>query len=462
MALGRTIIRYIKSDTTELRNDTSAIKHDTEQIIEEIARLQNRVQPDEQGADSSFMLQRYLEDLTSYAGSSYAASVVDKEDLPHAENFTCDRDATLSVLARETDDVPGPFADREDGKLIEQDANERATSKPKANAKARSLGPHELERNAELRRAGESSLDVQLNKRAIEKSTRRRAALTQTQRVYLDGQLLQITSKTAAEKVRNLLDQGASLNAVRDPPVRDRRCLSAVREAAKFNTTCLKLLLEYGANASRMEFEHDRYNVPVNPNYSIPLVGAAMNLDLESTQFILETGVSANIDEKEHGPVLQVVPTFRCYREDDRQRPPIVKLLVENDAEVNAGSQEGIHGTALQAYLKAGDVGTVKFPLEQGAAPNRVGGEYGTALSAAIACYRDDVVKLLLRHDADRNLKANCRYYDYPRREGLFRTGTYPVIKTEFLSLIELISTIVPNDWGNSRYKRIKSLLLRD
>jgi len=63
--------REIKADTHEIRNDTSAIKQDTTQILDilaEIARLQEQLP---QGANqlntSGFMLQRYLDNLTSYA-----------------------------------------------------------------------------------------------------------------------------------------------------------------------------------------------------------------------------------------------------------------------------------------------------------------------------------------------------------------------------------------------------------
>jgi hypothetical protein len=60
--------RKIKADTQEIRNDTSAIKQDTAQILAEIACLQEQLP---QGANrlntSGFMLQRYLDNLTSYA-----------------------------------------------------------------------------------------------------------------------------------------------------------------------------------------------------------------------------------------------------------------------------------------------------------------------------------------------------------------------------------------------------------
>jgi hypothetical protein len=67
-AVIRTLAREIKVDTQEIRNDTSAIKHDTTQILEEIARLQQQLPQDPNRQNTSgFMLERYLDNLTSYA-----------------------------------------------------------------------------------------------------------------------------------------------------------------------------------------------------------------------------------------------------------------------------------------------------------------------------------------------------------------------------------------------------------
>jgi hypothetical protein len=60
--------RGIKADTNEIRNDTSAIKQDTAQILADIARLQEQLPQDANRHNTSgFMLERYLDNLTSYA-----------------------------------------------------------------------------------------------------------------------------------------------------------------------------------------------------------------------------------------------------------------------------------------------------------------------------------------------------------------------------------------------------------
>jgi hypothetical protein len=56
----------IKADTQEILNGNSAIKQDTALILAEISRLQEQLPRDELQT-SGFMLQRYLDNLTSYA-----------------------------------------------------------------------------------------------------------------------------------------------------------------------------------------------------------------------------------------------------------------------------------------------------------------------------------------------------------------------------------------------------------
>ncbi|KAF8849320.1 WD40 repeat-like protein [Acephala macrosclerotiorum] len=61
------LTREIKADTQELLCDTSAIKIDTTQILAEIARLQEQLPRDPNQRSAGFMLERYLDNLTSYA-----------------------------------------------------------------------------------------------------------------------------------------------------------------------------------------------------------------------------------------------------------------------------------------------------------------------------------------------------------------------------------------------------------
>jgi hypothetical protein len=98
------LTREIKADTTELRNDTTAIKEDTEQILREIARLQSRLPKDQNRQNSSFILQRYLEDATTYAESSYAASMIDYGEPSHPVGIPESEEVRIQESAEETDD----------------------------------------------------------------------------------------------------------------------------------------------------------------------------------------------------------------------------------------------------------------------------------------------------------------------------------------------------------------------
>ncbi|KAI1853967.1 hypothetical protein JX266_001108 [Neoarthrinium moseri] len=61
------VTKAVKEDTGAIREDTKEIKQDTAQILEEIARLRERIPI----ADRSFVLERYLDSLSTYAATVY-------------------------------------------------------------------------------------------------------------------------------------------------------------------------------------------------------------------------------------------------------------------------------------------------------------------------------------------------------------------------------------------------------
>ncbi|KAL9096282.1 MAG: hypothetical protein Q9165_001279 [Trypethelium subeluteriae] len=82
----------------------------------------------------------------------------------------------------------------------------------------------------------------------------------------------------------------------------------------------------------------------------------------------------------------------------------VVKLLVNEGADVNAVTQSGRYQTALIAASARGHEQVVKLLLEKGAEVNaQGGGHFGTALQAASECGHEQVVKLLLEKGADVN-----------------------------------------------------------
>jgi len=93
--------REIKADTQELLNDTSAIKEDTAQILAEIARLQEQWPGDAQrNHESAFMLERYLENLTSYAETVYDTLSDNVDDRRGSENGSIKRQRSTSPTTR--------------------------------------------------------------------------------------------------------------------------------------------------------------------------------------------------------------------------------------------------------------------------------------------------------------------------------------------------------------------------
>ncbi|KAK4224833.1 acyl transferase/acyl hydrolase/lysophospholipase [Podospora fimiseda] len=57
----------IRTDATKIRGDTAGIKQDTDRILQEIASLVARLPPEiGEGNESKYMVERYLEELTSY------------------------------------------------------------------------------------------------------------------------------------------------------------------------------------------------------------------------------------------------------------------------------------------------------------------------------------------------------------------------------------------------------------
>ena len=66
----RALAKEIKADTSAIRVDAAGIKDDIGQILAEIARLRSLIPAGEEAAgahEQNFVLQRYLDDLTSYA-----------------------------------------------------------------------------------------------------------------------------------------------------------------------------------------------------------------------------------------------------------------------------------------------------------------------------------------------------------------------------------------------------------
>ncbi|KAF5340827.1 hypothetical protein D9758_017064 [Tetrapyrgos nigripes] len=102
----------------------------------------------------------------------------------------------------------------------------------------------------------------------------------------------------------------------------------------------------------------------------------------------------------------------------------IVKVLVENGIDVNAG--EGFYGFALQAAALWGHLDIVKYLVEKGADVNAKGGPHGFALQAAVEKRHLDIVKYLVENGADVN--AERGQYGFALQAAAFR-GHLDIVK---------------------------------
>src|SRR5207248_569371 len=99
----------------------------------------------------------------------------------------------------------------------------------------------------------------------------------------------------------------------------------------------------------------------------------------------------------------------RALRAERRRHVEMVKLLLENGADVDAKDYYG--WTALHIAAESGDEALVRLLLDKGADPNtkRTGFSWAesTALHIAAACGHEAVVDVLLEKGADIEIKNN-------------------------------------------------------
>ena len=94
------------------------------------------------------------------------------------------------------------------------------------------------------------------------------------------------------------------------------------------------------------------------------------------------------------------------YHAGEGGNSSIIKLLLDQGADVNGCLPGYFNGTALGAAAYGGDLESMKLLLDRGADVNLTGGYHGTALGAAAYCGHLKIVKLLLDRGADANLPA--------------------------------------------------------
>jgi ankyrin repeat protein len=200
------------------------------------------------------------------------------------------------------------------------------------------------------------------------------------------GELHDAAKKGDIVKVRELLQQGADVNA------KDNNQWTPLHVAAKYGKTKVaKLLIEQGADVNAK----DKYQLT-------PLHVAAYYDQTEVAKLLIEKGADVNAkDNNQWTPLHQAASNGKTE---------VAKLLIEKGADVNARS--GIQETPLHQAASNGKTEVAKLLIEKGADVNAKNKYQEAPLHRAAYYGQTEVAKLLIEKGADVNAKN--RYQDAP------------------------------------------------
>ena len=151
----------------------------------------------------------------------------------------------------------------------------------------------------------------------------------------------------------------------------------------------LRLMLSYGARANDCDSDGN----------TALLKYCAGNPVREGVALLLEYGASAKAVNKEQNSALHLVARTTVD-------PETVQLLIEAGGDVNLRNDMGDTPLHVNARFKlAGDERTTLCLLERGADCDAVNGDGDTALLLAARCDKEFVVKALVDHGADKELR---------------------------------------------------------
>ncbi|KAK4972120.1 hypothetical protein LTR42_006626 [Elasticomyces elasticus] len=150
----------------------------------------------------------------------------------------------------------------------------------------------------------------------------------------------------------------------------------------------VRMLIDSGAN--------------VNASDGSALQQSSHNGKLASMQILLKHGANVNAQGGNWGNAL-IAACDRTIKENDNgdEVLPVVRLLLENGAQVNRAIQDRDHPNALYAAARRGHVDVVQLLIEYAANVNAHGGHHGNALNAALTNGHESIAQLLLTREAD-------------------------------------------------------------
>jgi ankyrin repeat protein len=437
----RTMAREIKADTEELRNDTAAIKDDTTQILAEIARLQTRLSQDDRiRGGAGFALQRYLDNLSSYAetscdlsdeesesevsvvttlsvsseeerlephsrdeSSSYSptASGRHKSSLGIEEDLDLKREVMLQTVSEKTSErgierlngrTPSPYAPSIPMSYFRPNDEFFRHENRTSNVHVEEVGPSHIvgyEAQDKGHDQTEKATKAKNGKGMVTKveSTSKMAAVETSRVEHRDRVLGEDDIATILPPPSNTR-QVPDLNRSTHGAEQEGRILThsyTVQSYVARNEMATQLLLQNGFDVKQRDF-----------NKETALRWAAREGHEAAVQLLLEKGADINAQNK-GWTVLHVAAS--------EGHEAVVQLLLEKGADINAQNQGW---TALHVAASKGHEAVVQLLLEKGADINAQNKGW-TALYWAAFKGHEAVVQLLLEKGADVEVKDHKR-----------------------------------------------------
>jgi ankyrin repeat protein len=172
--------------------------------------------------------------------------------------------------------------------------------------------------------------------------------------------------------------------------------------AWKQHEDCCRLLVESGADINSTGTR--------NKETRTPLQAAASKGNLSLVKALLELGADVNLLGGDKGS------TLLAAIDNDRRNPEVVKVLLDNGANVDEKVSPSVisYGFALGAAVGNRDLSITRLLIDGGADVNLLNAHYKSSIQLASSCDDPSFLDLLLEHGGDVNLvtKPSDPFYD--------------------------------------------------